>query len=145
MNYFFLSLRYLQAFLHGYLALYVIGPQSSSILNFPTHNSKMLYFRVERVHYMWPIISISVCLSFSNSHCFLIGLCLAGVVLKSCHVRMASLSYSWLYYAVLIKGFLLFKTFFSLCFFSLLFSYIVVHNSTQQNRATFDLKDQGIK
>lgn len=58
---------------------------------------------------------------------------------------MASLSYSWLYYAVLIKGFLLLKTFFSLCFFSPLFSYIVAHNSTQQNRATFDLKDQGIK
>lgn len=127
------SLSYLQALLHGYLAFYMIALLSSSILDFPTHNSKMLYFRVERTRYMWPIISISACLSFSNSHCFLIGLCLAGGVLNSCHIRMASLSYSRLYCATLIKRPLLFlKVSLFLCFilsFVLKYSGSIIQHS----------------
>lgn len=52
---------------------------------------------------MWPIISISACLPFSNSYCVLIGPCLAGGVLNSYYIRMASLSYSKLQDAALIK------------------------------------------
>lgn len=52
---------------------------------------------------MWPIISISACLPFSNSYCVLIGPCLAGEVLNSSYIRMASLSYSKLQDAALIK------------------------------------------
>lgn len=52
---------------------------------------------------MWSIISISACLPFSNSYCVLIGPCLAGGVLNSYYVRMASLSYSKLQDAALIK------------------------------------------
>lgn len=69
---------------------------------------KELYFRVERGPHMWPIISISTCLLFSNSYCLLIGSCLAGVVLNSCHIRMGSLSYSKLQFGALIKRPLLF-------------------------------------
>lgn len=57
---------------------------------------------------MWPIISISTCLPFSNSYCLLIGSCLAGGVLNSCHIRMGSLSYSELQFGALIKRPLLF-------------------------------------
>lgn len=63
---------------------------------------KKLYFRVERGPHMWPIISISTCLPFSNSYRLLIGSCLAGGVLNSCHIRMRSLSYSELEFGALI-------------------------------------------
>ena len=60
---------------------------------------------------MWPIISISTCLPFSNSYCLLIGSVLAGGVLNSCHIRMGSLSYSELQFGALIKRLLLFLGF----------------------------------
>lgn len=72
---------------------------------------KELYFRVERGPHMWPIISISTCLPFSNSYCLLIGSCLAGGVLNSCHIRMGSLSYRELQFGALIKRPLLFLRF----------------------------------
>lgn len=73
---------------------------------------KELYFRVEKGPHMWPIISISTCLPFSNSYCLLIGSCLAGGVLNTCHIRMGSLSYSELQFGALIKRPLLFLGFF---------------------------------
>ena len=72
---------------------------------------KELYFRVEKGPHMWPIISISTCLPFSNSYCLLIGSGLAGGVLNSCHIRMGSLSYSELQFGALIKRLLLFLGF----------------------------------
>lgn len=70
-----------------------------------------LYFRVEKGPHMWPIISISTCLPFSNSYCLLIRSGLAGGVLNSCHIRMGSLSYSELQFGALIKRLLLFLGF----------------------------------
>jgi len=52
---------------------------------------------------MWPIISISACLPFSDSYCVLIGPCLAGGILNSYYIRMVSLSYCELQDAALIK------------------------------------------
>lgn len=91
--------------LQGYLRSFTVCPFPSSwILGFPAHNSKKkLYFTVERGPNMWPIISISACLPFSNSYCVLIGPCLAGGVLNSCYIRTVSLSYSKLQDAALIK------------------------------------------
>lgn len=101
------------------------------ILNFPAHNCKKgLYFRVERGPHMWPIISISTCLPFSNSYCLLIGSCLAGGVLNSCHIRMDSLSYSELQFGTLIKRLLLFLEGFPPL--SLSFSISWTNNSAQQ-------------
>lgn len=80
---------------------------------------------------MWPIISISTCLPFSNSYCLLIGSCLAGGVLNSCHVRMDSLSYSELQFGPLIKRPLLFLEGFSPSL-SLSFSISWSNNSAQQ-------------
>lgn len=92
---------------------------------------KELYFRVERGPHMWPIISISTCLLFSNSYCLLIGSCLAGGVLNSCHIRMGSLSYSKLQFGALIKRPLLFLVgFFSPPSLSLSTSW--ANNSAQQ-------------
>lgn len=101
----YFSLKHLGGLLQGYLWSFIICPFPCSwILGFPAHNSKKkLYFTVERGPNMWPIISISACLPFSNSYCVLIGPCLAGGVLNSCHVRMVSLSYSKLQDAALIK------------------------------------------
>lgn len=101
------------------------------ILDFPAHNSKKeLYFRVERGPHMWPIISISTCLPLWNSYCLLIGSCLAGGVLNSCHIRMGSLSYSKLQFGALIKRPLLFFGFSSPPSLSLSIPW--ANNSAQQ-------------
>lgn len=90
---------------------------------------KELYFRVERGPHMWPIISISTCLPFSNSYCLLIGSCLAGGVLNSCHIRMRSLSYSEVEFGALIKRPLLFLGFFPLPLSLFLYPGLIIQHS----------------
>lgn len=79
---------------------------------------------------MWPIISISACLPFSNGYCVLIGSCLAGGVFNSYYIRMASLSYSKLQDAALIKRPLFLEISpLPICFFFFFKSW--ANNSTQ--------------
>lgn len=115
------------------------------MLDFPAHNCKKgLYFRVERGPHMWPIISISTCLPFSNSYCLLIGSCLAGGVLNSCHIRMDSLSYSELQFGTLIKRPLLFlEVFFSLSLFLFLYPGLIIQHS--KVITGFELRAESVK
>lgn len=105
-------LKHLQAFLHGYPLTLLCYTSSSGLTEYwisqLTTLKKELYFRVERGPHMWPIISISTCLPFSNSYYLLIGCCLAEGVFNSCHIRMGSLSYSRLQFGALIKRSLLY-------------------------------------
>lgn len=104
---------------------------------------KKLYFRVERGPHMWPIISISTCLPFSNSYRLLIGSCLAGGVLNSCHIRMRSLSYSELEFGALIKRPLLFLGFFSLPLSLFLYPGLIIQHS--KVITGFELRAESVK
>lgn len=104
---------------------------------------KELYFRVERGPHMWPIISISTCLPFSNSYCLLIGSCLAGGVLNSCHIRMGSLSYSEQQFGALIKRPLLFLVFFSLPLSLFLYPGLIIQHS--KVITGFELRAESVK
>lgn len=92
---------------------------------------------------MWPIISISTCLPFSNSYCLLIGSCLAGGVFNSCNIRMDSLSYSELQFGTLIKRPLLFLEGFTPSLFLFLYPRLIIQHS--KVITGFELRAESVK